>query len=210
MTGKTNLSRRALVAGGAALGLGAVASVGLGTSMVPPAQADEPQRQFGFLVKTENCVNCQRCVMACRESHDTPPSQKARRKVYLFETSYGNSAYVSLSCMHCAKPSCMTVCPSGAIQKTTDGIVTVDQDRCIGCKYCNEACPFDVPQYTSEGMDKCDCCLGVGIAPGETPYCAQACIFDALFYGELSELEANAHGTAHRIESSTEPSVLLA
>ena len=103
----------------------------------------------------------------------------------------------------------MKVCPAGAISKRPDGIVVVNHNRCIGCKYCYQACPFGVPHYGKQGMDKCDCCLEAGIPAGDTPYCVQACMFGALKYGKLDELMALNHGTAHRVEASTKPACLL-
>ena len=94
--------------------------------------------------------------------------------------------------MHCDEPNRMRVCPAGAISKGEVGIVHVDKDKCIGCKYCYQACPYGVPNYDEEAMDKCDCCLDAGIAPGETPYCVQACIFNALKYEPIDELVAKA------------------
>ena len=91
--------------------------------------------------------------------------------------------------MHCANPGCASVCPAGAIAKRPeDGIVVVDKSKCIGCHYCFMACPFGVPQYTDEGMDKCDCCIGNGVTPGDTPHCVLACPTQALQFGELGDL----------------------
>ena len=74
----------------------------------------------------------------------------------------------------------MRVCPAGAISKDAHGIVKVNPDVCIGCKYCFQACPYEVPKYNSVSMDKCDCCQGSGVAIGEDPYCVRACKFGAL------------------------------
>ncbi|MEI3230849.1 MAG: 4Fe-4S dicluster domain-containing protein [Gordonibacter pamelaeae] len=60
--------------------------------------------------------------------------------------------------------SCLKVRPAGAISKDATGIVKVDPDVCIGCKYCFQACPYEVPRYNSVSMDKCDCCQGAGVA----------------------------------------------
>lgn len=113
--------------------------------------------RVGFLVKPHNCLNCQACVEACRKFNKTPESRPARRHITKYEKD-GEALFVSTSCMHCEEPACASVCPAGAIKKAEDGVVYVDKDRCIGCKYCYQACPFGVPTYSSAAMDKCDCC----------------------------------------------------
>ena len=114
--------------------------------------------------------------------------------------------------MHCADPNCLRVCPAGAISKGEAGIVSVDPDRCIGCKYCFQACPYGVPKYNGVSMDKCDCCLGSGVAPGDTPHCVSACGFGALTYGAMEELQAEAtrrHAEAAPVGEECGPSCLL-
>lgn len=120
---------------------------------------------MGFLVKPHNCLNCQACVEACRKFNKTPESRPARRHITKYEKD-GEALFVSTSCMHCEEPACASVCPAGAIKKAEDGVVYVDKDRCIGCKYCYQACPFGVPTYSSAAMDKCDCCTLGGTRPG--------------------------------------------
>ncbi|MBR3257367.1 MAG: 4Fe-4S dicluster domain-containing protein [Eggerthellaceae bacterium] len=161
--------------------------------------------QYGFLVKTRNCINCNNCVEACRMWNRTPEAGPARRKITAYTDSIGRVRYVSTACMHCEDPACLAVCPAGAISKGEGGIVTVNKDRCIGCKYCAQACPFDAPHYYGDGMDKCDCCLGNGVPLGEKPHCVTACPTGALRYGTLEELAKLGGGRAVRLEASTRP-----
>lgn len=210
---KTHMTRREILGGVAVVGAAVAASGALCASqaLASPEEGVEPVRegvQYGFLVKTDNCIDCKKCVEACK-SHNGTAGGEARRKVTPYTSSYGKKIYISTGCMHCEDPACMSVCPAGAISKRGDGIVVVDSDRCIGCKYCYQACPFSVPHYDEEGMDKCDCCLGAGIEAGDQPYCAQACLFGALHYGTLDELSKMNHRTALRIEASTKPSYLV-
>lgn len=167
-------------------------------------------RQYGFLMDTANCVNCGNCATACRNYNDIPEGTAGRRKVVAYEPKKGERAYVSTSCMHCEDPSCETVCPAGAISKGEGGVVTVDKKRCIGCKYCHQACPYGVPHYDEEGMDKCDCCLGSGVKLGDTPHCVDACHYDALHYGPVDDLVAAYGDRAKRIAGPTQPSAWLA
>lgn len=181
----------------------------------PAVSSDASERglvQYGFWMDSRVCAGCASCVEACREANGTPDGCEARRKVVLYDFDQGESRYVSVSCMHCAQPACVAVCPAGAISKRADGIVAVDQSRCIGCKYCQAACPFGAPHYTPLGMDKCDCCLGAGVKPGKDPHCVQACPARALRYGEIEDLYRQAKEAAGRVrllESATEPSFCL-
>ena len=209
--------RGAVMAGAVVLAGGACLAQGRAYADGESANAGEAaghieKTQYGFLVKTANCVNCGKCVEACRLYNRTPEGMEGRRRVECYESAFGRKVekrYVSFGCMHCEHPSCMEVCPAKAISKRDDGIVVVDSNRCIGCKYCYQACPFGVPHYGENGMDKCDCCLGNGVTAGQIPRCAEACMFDALNYGVLSELEEKTFGKAKHIGVSTGPSYLL-
>ena len=164
--------------------------------------------RVGFLVKPRNCLNCQACVAACRKFNKTAADRPARRTVTKYEKD-GEALYVSTSCMHCEEPACASVCPAGAITKADDGVVVVDKERCIGCKYWYQACPFGVPHYNSQAMDKCDCCTLGGTRPGNTPRCAEACNFGALHFGTVEELLAQCP-EAKVVEASTKPSFYVA
>ena len=214
----TALDRRSAVKIAAAASL--LAAGGACIFMVDAAHAEDEGRaeggretgpyagRGGFLVKPHNCLNCQACVEACRKFNKTPESRPARRHITKYEKD-GEALFVSTSCMHCEEPACASVCPAGAIKKAEDGVVYVDQDRCIGCKYCYQACPFGVPTYSSAAMDKCDCCTLGGTRPGNAPRCAEACKFGALHFGTVDELLAQCPD-AKVVEASTKPSFYLA
>ena len=210
----TALDRRSAVKIAAAASL--LAAGGACIFMVDAAHAEDEGRaeggretgpyagRVGFLVKPHNCLNCQACVEACRKFNKTPESRPARRHITKYEKD-GEALFVSTSCMHCEEPACASVCPAGAIKKAEDGVVYVDKDRCIGCKYCYQACPFGVPTYSSAAMDKCDCCTLGGTRPGNAPRCAEACKFGALHFGTVDELLAQCPD-AKVVEASTKPS----
>lgn len=214
----TALDRRSAVKIAAAASL--LAAGGACIFMVDVAHAEDEGRaeggretgpyagRVGFLVKPHNCLNCQACVEACRKFNKTPESRPARRHITKYEKD-GEALFVSTSCMHCEEPACASVCPAGAIKKAEDGVVYVDKDRCIGCKYCYQACPFGVPTYSSAAMDKCDCCTLGGTRPGNAPRCAEACKFGALHFGTVDELLAQCPD-AKVVEASTKPSFYLA
>ena len=209
------MSRRTLLQASAALGASALV---IGGAVAPGAMAcadgaategGSGSTQYGFLVDLTKCVNCELCVEACRRENHLSDDTPDRRRISLYVNAKGENVTLSTSCMHCAEPSCLQVCPAGAITKGEAGIVAVDQERCIGCKYCYQACPYEVPRYNSVAMDKCDCCLGAGVPAGGTPHCVRACKFDALRYGPLDDLLASAGGKAVPIAEPNDPSCLV-
>jgi len=171
--------------------------------------------QYAFYVETERCIGCNTCVMACLDWKDIKPGQHLQlRRVTTIESGKCPDVRLtnlSLSCMHCGKPACVAVCPTGAISKRAeDGIVVVDQSKCIGCRYCFFACPFGVPQYGETGtMQKCNLCLD-RLQKGEEPACVSACVTGALHAGPVDEMAKLAsQRAAARLAGATQPSVLI-
>lgn len=213
----TSVTRRVFmgtaVAMGAAAAFGAPAMASTATSEEGAANATSAESwhdQVGFWVDTKNCVDCGTCAHACRRANNTPEDEACRRKILICESSSGDTKHVSVSCMHCSNPSCVSVCPAGALSKReADGIVVVDKGKCIGCRYCYQACPFGVPHYTHNGMDKCDCCVGNEIYPEQTPACADACPHDALHFGSIDRLQELAGPHAAAITGITGPSLIV-
>jgi anaerobic dimethyl sulfoxide reductase subunit B (iron-sulfur subunit) len=111
-------------------------------------------------------------------------------------------------------PLCRDACPTAAITKRADGIVVIEADRCIGCRYCDWACPYGAPQFYEEGgyMTKCDFCSDI-LANGGNPACVDACVMRCLDYGELADLQSK-YGTMNAIEplppaDITEPALVI-
>ncbi len=175
--------------------------------------------QKGFYLDTKICVACYSCVTACKNWNGVAPEVSAKpgtqgpkwRRVTTVELgSYPDARIVnvSLSCMHCGKPACMSVCPVEAISKRDeDGIVVVDKSQCIGCHACAAACPFGVPQYGEDGtMQKCNYCLDRTVK-GQEPACAATCPAGALWAGTLQELsQMSSEKSARQLVGSSNPS----
>ncbi|MBN2550632.1 MAG: dimethylsulfoxide reductase subunit B [Anaerolineales bacterium] len=156
--------------------------------------------QLAFYFDARACSGCKACQAACKDKHDLPVGVLWRR---VYEVSGGEwqqqeeawitSAFaynLSIACNHCARPICVEVCPAAAISKRPDGIVLIDERRCIGCKYCSWACPYGAPQY-DPGLGiltKCDFCVD-NIDAGLPPACVAACPMRVLDFGDLEELE---------------------
>lgn len=102
---------------------------------------------------------------------------------------------VKTQCMHCLNPACASVCPVGAIQKTARGPVVYDQDKCMGCRYCMAACPFNIPKFEWDSANprirKCSMCADL-VEQGKPPACVSACPVQATIFGPRAQLVAEA------------------
>lgn len=148
-------------------------------------------------------------MVACIDGHDLPVGVMWRRVVEytggewteLPDRTYAQnvfSYYMSISCNHCEDPICVKNCPTTAMHKDEQGIVSVDHDKCVGCRYCEWSCPYSSPQYNKEigKMTKCDFCVD-RLADGRKPLCVEACPMRALHFGEYEELKAKFGNTPH-------------
>jgi formate dehydrogenase iron-sulfur subunit len=106
-----------------------------------------------LLVDLTACVGCGACREACQTVHGFPVREtnkldaKNFTRVELIETKNGDEVYVRQMCRHCQEPACASACPVGALEKQREGAVTYDASKCLGCRYCMLACPFDIPKY---------------------------------------------------------------
>jgi Fe-S-cluster-containing dehydrogenase component len=137
----------------------------------------------GFLLDLHRCVGCGACVLACRIENGRVEAPAWRRVVplNLRRQPAGPTYFLSVACHHCEDPACLRGCPSGAYEKRPDGIVVHHDDRCLGCRYCEMACPFGAPHYDADRgvMSKCHLCAP-RIDEGRLPACVAACPTEAL------------------------------
>ena len=165
------------------------------------------------LVDVTRCIGCRSCQVACKQWNEIPAqatrftgatnppvrSAKSWTRVEFkeLETDDGAPAwrYVKQQCMHCLDPACASVCPVGAMTKTPEGPVVYDVEKCFGCRYCVEACPFGVPAFqwdkTLSLVRKCQMCDD-RVSAGLKPACVTACPAGALQFGEKEPLVAKA------------------
>lgn len=159
-------------------------------------------KQYGFYFDADRCTGCKTCELACKDYKDLGTDVNFRR---IYEYAGGEwlpqpngcwnhnvfAYYVSISCNHCENPACVSVCPTGAMHKNADGFVIVDEQLCIGCRYCHMACPYDAPQYDAQKghMTKCDGCYS-RVQEGKKPICVDACPLRALDFAPIDELRS--------------------
>jgi phenylacetyl-CoA:acceptor oxidoreductase subunit 1 len=204
--------------------------------------------RWAMVADIDRCVGCQTCTAACRHANATSPAVEWRRVLDIEAGSFPNVSrtFVPVGCQHCAEAPCTDVCPTRATWRRDDGIVVMDYDLCIGCAYCEVACPYqarfkiDAQDFAYAGRamrnetqredprrlgvaQKCTFCsdrvdfgLANGLTPGRdaeaTPACVNACIADALQFGDLDDPDSNVsrllreqnHSRMHE-ELGTEP-----
>jgi formate dehydrogenase iron-sulfur subunit len=156
--------------------------------------------QIGLLFDAAKCIGCGNCYEACKKQNNLPTTNEDFLKDHLSDKTYTvveeyGDTYARKMCMHCLEPACESVCPVGAFEKTELGPVLYDADKCIGCRYCMQACPHKVPRYEWESISprvrKCDLCYD-RIRRGELTACAEVCPVEATICGKLSDLIAIA------------------
>ncbi len=143
------------------------------------------------------CIGCGACYSACKEKNQLPSTSTNFLRDDLSADTYTvvnrrNSQYVRRMCMHCEDPTCVSVCPVGALTKTSEGPVSYEASKCMGCRYCMQACPFNVPQYEWDDsitprVRKCDMCRDRIVAGLQTA-CASACPTGATKFGNRDDL----------------------
>ena len=203
-----SISRRTALKG--LLSAGAVAATGGTAHAALPPKRPDPEA-VGLLYDSTQCSGCRACVAACRDAngltpqpttirdaaYDAPTDLNAHTKtiIKLWDTGEAHG-YVKTQCMHCVDPACVSVCMFSALHKTTGGIVAYDKEACIGCRYCQVACPFDVPKFewasATPKIVKCELCRD-RLAEGKEPACTAVCPRKAVIFGKRIDLLREAH-----------------
>ena len=202
-----SIDRRSLVKG--------LAAAAVAASMPAEAEARQgkgaPPDAVGLLYDSKKCVGCKACVVACREANDLPPDTRgygnglydapdslndSTKTIIQLYREGNEQSFVKKQCMHCLDPACVNACMLGALQKEKFGVVAWDPTRCVGCRYCQMACPFNVPKFEwAKAMPKivkCEFCRP-RLAQGRQPACSEACPRGAVIFGKRAELLDEAH-----------------
>ena len=152
------------------------------------------EKNLGMLIDLSLCVGCNACAVACKQENSVPVgafNTWIESWDVIDEDGRVARANMPKQCNHCENAPCVKVCPTGASHRNEDGVVVVDQDRCIGCKYCMAACPYQVRwQLESGEVEKCTFCSH-RTSQGMLPACVSTCITHARIFGDLNDPESD-------------------
>lgn len=197
------------------------AAIGAAASVIPSNKTKAAPKnvlsedRMGVLVDTTLCIGCRKCEWACKKAHDLPageiedyddksvyeqlrrPDKDALTVINKFNSEEKGEIFVKANCRHCDEPACVSACIVGAISKHEDGSVVWDTQKCIGCRYCMVACPFQVPAFEyhkaiQPEIRKCDFCFE-RTKEGKLPACVEICPMEVMTYGKRYELIDIAH-----------------
>lgn len=195
-----SLSRRTALKTLAAVGAAAALPTRAAASDAP-VPADQLK---GMLFDATLCIGCKACMVACRDANGVAPepgaslydepgdlSANAKNVIKLFRDG-DRSCFVKSQCMHCVDPACVSACMLGALRKRGEGgAVTWDPDLCVGCRYCQIGCPFNVPKFewasATPKIVKCELC-DHRLKEGKLPACVDVCPREAVIYGKRDDL----------------------
>ncbi|WP_029915213.1 hydrogenase 2 operon protein HybA [Pelobacter seleniigenes] len=191
--------------------LTAVGGAAVCSAATPAAAQRQPVKAdpdwYGMLNDSTRCIGCKACQVACKKENGLPPeasfdeglydsprelSQYSYTLIKMYRDQQGEATFVKRQCMHCIDPACQSACIVGALKKTADGSVQYDAKKCMGCRYCMVACPFNVPQFEWQKaiptVKKCNLCSNSRIKHGMPTACAAACPAGAIVFGKRQEL----------------------
>ncbi len=163
---------------------------------------------YSMLIRQDNCIDCERCVAACAKTNVVPEYGYRTRILEQIdkEAVERTTEFIPILCNQCNNPACTRACPTGATYKNKEnGIVMVDQGKCIGCKTCMSACPFNARYYDEEkgAVDKCNFCYDTRLSKGETlTACAAACPAKVRVFGDLSDPQSEVYKGVHNVEKA--------
>lgn len=165
-----------------------------------------PNRKWVMVIDLAECDGCEKCTVACSKAHDTPPERQWIRVFKMRGAPKRKAYWFPKPCFHCDDPPCTRVCPVDATFKRQDGVVLIDNERCIGCRFCMAACPYSTryfnwgrvsrepAEYSPEKsiprrvgtVEKCDFCPDM-LRQGMLPHCVSACKMGAILFGDQNE-----------------------
>lgn len=205
---KLGLTVTGVYLGGTVLSLTSAVTANASTGVVPEPGKYPYNPHYTMVIREKLCVDCERCKEACVETNDVP--------VYGFRTTIlerrraladgeHETIFMPVLCNHCNRPPCVRVCPTTATWKDEKtGIVVMKPSRCIGCKTCMTACPYNARYFKEEtrAVDKCNFCFDTRLSKGKTDTaCVEACPADVRVFGNIADPESRVYELVHAPET---------
>lgn len=197
---------RSALGAGVAITAGSVGPIAFAASN----RSEQAAAQYALIIDTTQCVGCGACREACTLRNNLPENSS-----YIHILAR-DERFLPIQCQHCANPPCAQVCPAKATYRRDDGVVMIDEKLCVGCKYCEVACPYQARTFDEERgvVDKCWLCLD-RVLEGGTPACVDACVLGARHFGrqddpnsQVAQLIASGRAKPLHPEFDTRPSIL--
>lgn len=149
--------------------------------------------RLGFVLASDSCIGCHACTVACKSEHDVPLGVNRTWVKYIETGAFPNTGrtFSVMRCNHCDDAPCMTICPTSALHRAPNGVVDFDDSRCIGCKACMNACPYDAIYINPDTntAHKCNFC-NHRVEVGLEPACVVVCPTHAIITGDLDDPES--------------------
>lgn len=203
---KIGLAVTGVYLGGTVLSLTSVKNV-LAEGVVPRVGKYRFSPHYAMVIREHLCVDCELCKEACVKTNNVPEYGSRTTILERSRDIVGGgqeTIFMPILCNQCNRPPCVRVCPTTATWKDEKtGIVVMKPNRCIGCKTCMAACPYNARYFNEEtrAVEKCDFCLDSRLSKGETiTACAEACPADVRVFGDLSDVNSRVFQLLHKPE----------
>lgn len=195
--------------------------------------------RYGMVIDLSRCIGCSSCTVACKAENRTPSGVSFIKVIINESGTYPNVklTFLPVSCMHCKNAPCLSACPTGATYRRNDGVIALDTEKCLGCRACMQACPYQArsfvwgqsyyydsqagtpfeakakEKYETGTTAKCTFCAH-RLERGMKPACVKTCIAQARFFGDLDDPESEVakligryNGQPLKADLGTQPSV---
>lgn len=202
---KLGLAITGVYLGGTVLSLTSVNNAKANSGVVVEPGQFPYNPHYSMVIREHLCVDCEECKEACRTTNNVPSygyrTNVLERRRTLADGDY-ETIFMPILCNHCNRPPCVRVCPTTATWKDEKtGIVVMNPDRCIGCKTCMTACPYNARYFKEEvrAVDKCNFCFDTRLSKGmKDTACVEACGADARVFGNLADPESKVYQLVHQ------------
>jgi len=199
--------------------MGGLAVAGVAMTGLPLTIKAKPEKfglqpdALGLMYDATKCIGCRACMPACQNANGLTPdvggsgglyiqpetlNAHTKNLIKLYVAADGHErSFMKQQCMHCVDPACVSGCPMEALHKEPHGVVGWSSTLCIGCRYCQVACPFNIPKFEWDKLNpkivKCELCRQIVGTSASQPACTKVCPTHAVIYGKRSDLLAEAH-----------------